>query len=165
MNIKITALCALLIIGLSLIAARTRNVQSGLKEISTAQEYEKIRSSMRRPTIFVFNSATCEACKMMTKGLEVCAKKYSQADFYVISDLKCDAFKGLPQKLKIKGYPTTLFCKPRAEPNVERGSIDADELDEIVHKFVHGKPRPIAAKPAAPPVPAKPAAPSVAQKE
>ena len=82
---------------------------------------------------------------MMTKGLEAAAKNYPQVDFYMIADLKSNAFKDLPKKLKIKGYPTTHLCKPGAEPRVERGSIEADELDQIVYKLVHGKSKPMPA--------------------
>ncbi len=139
MYLKNIALCALTVMGSATCVSRRTPGQ--IKEIKTAEEYKKLSSSIQRPTIFVFNSASCTACKMMTKGLEAAAKNYPQADFYVIEDLKSDAFKGLPQELKIKGYPTTHLCKPKTEPCVERGSIGDEELDELVYKLVHGKPK------------------------
>ena len=148
MNKKMTLFCALLLTGWTLSTA-AREAGPLVKEITTLKKYETISKAIRRPTVFVFNSSTCQACDVLNKTVETVAATYKKkADFYRINDLKSDAFKGLPQKLKIKGYPTTYLVKPGAEPCPERGSMEVDELDKLVYKLIHGKPKPVITQPA-----------------
>ncbi len=150
MNKKLTLFGALLLTGW-MISTAAREARPVVKEITTLKEYETISKAIRRPTVFVFNSSTCQACNLLNKAVETVAKTYSnQANFYRINDLKSDAFKGLPQKLKIKGYPTTYLTKPGAEPCSERGSMEVDELDKLVYRLIHGKPKPMITRPAQP---------------
>lgn len=108
---------------------------AAIKEISTLEEYEKV-CKPTKPTVIVFNSATCEACTMMKPHMEAAAKKYeTKADFYTL-DASTEGLKELPKKAGLKAYPTTHFLKPGTDPRVERGSMSEVEIETITSGLV-----------------------------
>jgi len=114
--------------------------------IRTMAEYEQACKATV-PTVITFNSPTCNFCTQMEPHLNAAAGKYTRARFYVIENTKVEAFKELPTKVKIEGYPTTHFRVPGQEVRVERGAMSPQEIEDICYEITMGKKKP------APPAP------------
>ncbi len=141
---KIFSMGALIAFALPIDAAKPvkkSSTQKYYKEIKSIKEHDRVCDGSY-PSVIVYNSSACSACTLMEPGLNECAKTYPKAKFYVVNAEDPAIKKELHEKVKLKGYPTTYFRKTGQEPRVERGSIPADELDEIVYHFMTGKRKP-----------------------
>lgn len=115
------------------------------RHLTSMSEYEAAYAA-RTPTIITFSSPTCSACDQMEPVFNGAAKKYKKAKFYTVN-CKDAAFKELSKKVKIPAYPTTHFIRPGQEPRIERGSMGAEEFDDIAFECVNGKKKPRPTKP------------------
>ena len=108
-----------------------------VKEIATFNEYKKVRYNIHGPTIFVFNSTTCQACHHMRTCVDKISMRHPKANFYCVQ-ADGDGFnKKTREEIGIKAYPTSLFIKPgEKEARSERGSMEEQELDGIVADLI-----------------------------
>ncbi len=148
-NTKLTIMGALISGVLPLIAAVDTKSKSDTHKYYTVlksiEEHDRACKSPY-PTVIMYNSSSCSACNLMEPGLNDCAQRYKKAKFYVVNAEDPALKEKIHKKVKIEAYPTTYFRKRNEEPNVQRGSIEAEELDGIVYKFVNGKPKPFNSK-------------------
>ena len=133
---------ALILSAFALDAQAPRSNEKHYTEIKTMAKFEEAQKATE-PTIITFKSPTCEACDFMEPSFNAAAKDYSEfAKFYVV-DSSNPKLAGLPKKLRLKAYPTTLYIKNGREELRERGAKPGYYFDRTVYKFVHGKEKPL----------------------
>lgn len=131
-----------LIYGATLIALHTSLLLATVKEISSVDEYKKIKEG-EKPAIVVFNSPSCDACVKMEPFIKAASEnpEFQDAEFYTVNTHK-ESLKELEKTEKIPAYPTTFFIKAGEKTRMERGGMCEKEVNDITYEFIHGKKRP-----------------------
>ncbi|MBP7854615.1 thioredoxin family protein [Candidatus Babeliales bacterium] len=89
------------------------------------------------PTVIMGYMTNCPHCSKLQKGLQPLARKYPNANFYIVNGPEKQFHKKIAalSKFSIPGYPSTIFIKNGQIQNVQIGGNEKI-LEENVKKLI-----------------------------
>ena len=98
---------------------------------------EEWKFSGERPCIVDFYADWCGPCKMLSPVLAELAEKYSgKLDVYKVNT---DEEQELSSVFGIQSIPTLLFVPASGKPQVARGVLPKENLEEVISGFLNVK--------------------------